>query len=194
MGIGFYILIMRKRHFAFLLLAFLFSSCGLVVGWVYGVKKPSSVTYEELIRFKNDVISQSDPVCFAKIESDTDWSVPEPFLFDAQGNAIDFRNPENPGCSAPLSNFITHLQRNPKPIKHGLENMASFIRSIYKSPCGDSAFVTEDADYHLFITWATWTGKLVYHQRVREWLQAAHHNKEVRVAVYLVNMDQVVCR
>ena len=51
-----------------------------------------------------------------------------------------------------------------------------------------------DADYHLFITWATWTGKLVYRQRVHEWLDAAHHNAQARIAVYLVNMDQVVCR
>ncbi len=185
---------MRLTYFAILLLFLLFSSCGSVVRLVYGVKKPDSVTYEEMIRFKNDVISQTDPVCFAKMGSDADWSVPEAFLFDSEGHAIDFRNPENPGCSAPLSSFIINLRTNQKPIRYGLENMTSFTRSIYHSPCGDSNMMLADADYHLFITWATWTGKLVYRQRVREWLSAAHQNRQAHVAVYLVNMDQVDCR
>lgn len=181
-------------YFAFLLLSSLLTSCGSVVGLVYGVKKPSSVTYDEIIRFKNEAISQTDPVCFAKMESDSDWSVPEAFLFDAGGHAIDFRNPDNPGCSAPLSNFITGLRPNQKPIKCGLENMASFIRSIYQAPCSDSTVLLKYADYHLFVTWATWTGKLVYRQRVREWLNAAHQNDQVHIAVYLVNLDQIECR
>lgn len=185
---------MRQTHFAILLLFLLFTSCGSVVRLVYGVKKPSSVTYEEIIRFKNEAISQTDTVCFAKMESDSDWSVPEAFLFDAEGHAIDFRNPDNPGCSAPLSNFITNLQPNQKPIRYGLENMNSLTRSIYPSPCGGSNMMLADADYHLFITWATWTGKLVYRQRVREWLNAAHQNGQAHIAVYLVNMDQVDCR
>jgi hypothetical protein len=167
-GIGFFMQTMRLMRFSLLLVLFLFSSCGS--------------------------ISQSDPVCFARMESDAEWSVPEPFLFDAEGNAIDFRNAENPGCSAPLSDFIANLRQNQIPAKCSLENMASFTRSIHKTPCGDSAFVVPDADYHLFITWATWTGKLVYRQRVHEWLDAAHHNAQARIAVYLVNMDQVVCR
>lgn len=185
---------MRLMHFSLLLVVFLFTSCGSIVGLVYGVRKPGGVTYDELIKFKNEVLSQSDSVCFARMESDAEWSVPEPFLFDAEGNAIDFRNAENPGCSAPLSDFIANLRQNQIPAKCSLENMASFTRSIHKTPCGDSAFVVPDADYHLFITWATWTGKLVYRQRVHEWLDAAHHNAQARIAVYLVNMDQVVCR
>lgn len=185
---------MRQTYFASLILVLLFASCRSVVGLVYGVRKPSGVTYDELIKFKNEVLSQSDPVCFARMESDAEWSVPEPFLFDAEGNAVDFRNPENPGCSAPLPYFLSNLRRNQKPAKYGLEDMASFCRSIYESPCGYSAIVVAEADYHLFITWATWTGKLVYRQRVREWIDAAHNNPNVKVAVYLVNMDQLDCR
>ncbi|MFM7902474.1 MAG: hypothetical protein ACKPAD_10870 [Bacteroidota bacterium] len=185
---------MRQMYFAFLMLFLLFTSCGSIARLVYGVKKPSGVTYEEVIRFKNEVISKSDPVCFAKMESDADWSVPEPFLFDAEGHAINFRNSENPGCSAPLSNFITNLQPIQKPNKYGLEHMDSFIRSIYQSPCSDSTLVLKEADYHLFVTWATWTGKLVYRQRVCEWLNAAHQNNQVHIAVYLVNLDQIDCK
>jgi hypothetical protein len=184
---------MKKVIFLYMLLSLGFSSCGSLISLIYGVRDSKVVSSEAVLDFKSKYISDQGQMCYAEPTVDHEWFIPEPFLFDAQGRAIDYRIKDNPGCTAPLSVLISGLDSTSRSIIGNQENMSTFASHLKNFPCDSSEFVPSKADYHLFITWATWTGKLVYRQRVNSWIEAAISNKKVRISVYLINMDQVVC-
>lgn len=178
----------------FLMLAcWLLSSCAPVAQMIYGVRSPSPKAVESIVDFKNNELSRNAQLCFLVIDCDADHAVPEPFLFDKNGKAVDFRNSQNPSCAGPFGMYLSNLTQS-SVVEYGVwEDMRTFTAPISNDACFSERIPIQDADYHLFITWATWTGKAVYRQRVQEWIKAAHSNKRLRIAVYLVNMDMVQC-
>jgi hypothetical protein len=169
------------------------SSCAPVTQVIYGVRSPSPTSLESIVEFKNKELTAKAQLCFLLLSSDSDIAVPEPFLFDSSGKAVDFRNSKNPACSGPLGIFLSNLTQASVVEHAAWEDMETFTKLMSNAPCFSQRIPFQDADYHLFITWATWTGKAVYRQRVKEWINAAQLNHQVRIAVYLVNMDMVQC-
>jgi hypothetical protein len=151
------------------------------------------VTFDDVVRFKDRQLSKDVQLCFLPPVSDSEYAIPEPFLFDSSGRAVDFRSSSHSTCTGNLGSFLAGLDTGEHTIQSSLEGMGSFIQPLSSNPCLQSAIPMSDADYHLFVTWATWTGKAVYRQRVREWIQGAQSNRQLRIAVYVVNMDLVRC-
>ncbi len=176
-----------------MLLPVVISSCSPVVRVLYGVQSPKPKTYEEIYRFKEGWLSNEAELCFLPLDPDPEYAVPEPFLFDKSGRAIDFRSSSNSTCTASLGTFLSELNARDVLMFSSHEDLGSFAQALSKSPCQKEAILLQEADYHLFITWATWTGKTVYRQRVQDWIRGAQANKQIRIAVYLVNMDMVRC-
>lgn len=176
-----------------LLFSVVISSCSPVVRLLYGVRSPIPVTYEEICRFQAGQLSNEALLCFLPLDADPEYAVPEPFLFDKSGRAIDFKSNGNSNCTGSLGTFLSKLNARDVRLLSSHQDLDAFAHPLSKSPCQKEAILIQQADYHLFITWATWTGKTVYRQRVQDWIRGAQANKQLRIAVYLVNMDPVRC-
>lgn len=179
-----------------ILMSVTLDSCSPVLKWIYGVKSPEPVHRADVVRFRSQVFKDTTAMVFLRSHAPqelSEWSVPEAFLFDSHGKPIDFRNPSKPECNGPLEGFLENLRPKQQHPSGNLEHMDLLLREFSSKPCSYEAVRLPAADYHLMVTFATWTGQHIYRQTVLSWIKAAQANASVKIHITLLNVDGIFC-
>lgn len=186
---------MRLKHLLFIgIFISLTVSCTPIMKTLYGIKDPRVENKETLAKYLDGiglghevVYIPSDMSLMPEVNEEFGRSVPEAVLFDSEGNRRTYKDSDQ-DCNAGLFATIPGMNKNTVLKSEKGADFISFTRML-SSLEDQSAFkMHERADYHLFISWTKYTGKL-NKDHVREWVNLASTNDAVNIAVYLVNMD-----
>jgi len=116
-------------------------------------------------------------------------SIPDALILDRQGNYITYRiTPQ--ACNANLFSFIPALEKDGRYTITGKTDLQEEMRK-FRDLKGNElgyTFLNPHADYYVFISWATFIGKL-NKDHVKVWEDLASGNLKANIQVINVNMD-----
>lgn len=169
------------------------SSCQTIAKKMYGIKKPQVETVESVEEYLSSINLQSDNnfycknfVTYKTVLKEFENSLPEAVLFNSEGKKLIYKK-NNQDCNAGLFETIPGLTINSKLQLVDSINISTFI--AYLVDRNDSSIIAfPKADYHLFINWAKYMGKL-NKDHVKVWEELANKNQNSKIKVYKINMD-----
>lgn len=167
-------------------------SCSPIVRFMYGIKKPKIENEKSISNYamkidmsKGNIYSLS----FEDYKKTLDLinkKVPEVWIFNKEGNFVPYG--EAWACNASAFDFIQNLSDS---VHYHSQNNPSFNSLPFrlKDLKGNNVEIDlSDANYHVFIFWAKFAGKL-NKDHVKVWENQALENRKTKIKVYKVNMD-----
>lgn len=168
-------------------------SCTEVVKTVYGVKDPNlPVTDSAVMKFvrennltiENNYRPVSEPD-YEKVMNVFSKRISDAILFDKTGKQINFKlNAKS--CSEEIENLNQLNQATTFPYIPNSINQEEFSQLLDKI---SNEEITKDADYTLYISWASFMGKRFNKENTYLWEQIARNNKKAKIRVCKINMD-----
>lgn len=175
-----------------LIMSMLLLSCSPIVRFMYGIKKPKIENEKTISNYamkidmsKGNIYSLS----FEDYKRTLDLinkKVPEVWIFNKEGNFVPYG--EAWACNASAFDFIKNLSDS---VHYHSQNNPSFNSLPFrlKDLNGNNVEIDlSDANYHVFIFWAKFAGKL-NKDHVKVWENQALENRKTKIKVYKVNMD-----
>lgn len=175
-----------------LIMSMLLLSCSPIVRFMYGIKKPKIENEKTISNYamkidmsKGNIYSLS----FEDYKRTLDLinkKVPEVWIFNNEGNFVPYG--EAWACNASAFDFIKNLSDS---VHYHSQNNPSFNSLPFrlKDLNGNNVEIDlSDANYHVFIFWAKFAGKL-NKDHVKVWENQALENRKTKIKVYKVNMD-----
>ncbi len=175
-----------------LIMGMLLLSCSPIVRFMYGIKKPKIENEKSISNYamkidmsKGNIYSLS----FEDYKKTLDLinkKVPEVWIFNKEGNFVPYG--EAWACNASAFDFIKNLSDS---VHYYSQNNPSFNSLPFrlKDLNGNNVEIDlSDANYHVFIFWAKFAGKL-NKDHVKVWENQALENRKTKIKVYKVNMD-----
>lgn len=184
------------RHFVRLLpvlICLLWCSCQSVLFLLYGIKKPRPVSGREIVRKALELGIDTNyllcirPEYYPVVINDI-GSFPNARIYDMAGNRYNYRNTPDE-CKSSAAGFIRDLRPGST---YPVQPDSSFFRLPVQLEglCGGE-FKPEalsDTDFHLFLYWGTFLGKL-NREYVLKWMELARENRNARIHLWFVSCD-----
>jgi len=175
-----------------LMMSMLLLSCSPIVRFMYGIKKPKIENEKSISNYamkidmsKGNIYSLSFEDYIKTLDL-INKKVPEVWIFNREGNFVPYG--EAWACNASAFDFIKNLSDS---VNYQSQNNPSFNSLPFrlKDLNGNNVeIVLSDANYHVFIYWAKFAGKL-NKDHVKVWENQALDNSKTKIKVYKVNMD-----
>ena len=164
---------------------------------IYGIKKPAWESTAELEEFQKKIFNSHTDFLIYSMEA---WhntglkNVPEIFIFDRYGAMIPYSDTTTFACSGSVTDFLMNLKVDVNSSKKPAADLNKFCDSLYVKNCyAKFSPEIDDTDYYIFISWAKWTGRLIYKQKVMPWMKAIETNENATIKTYFINTDLQQC-
>jgi|SRR5688572_7517689 len=189
---------MKKKNFVIVFCCLLFSSgCTFVLKKIYGIKNPEFESHKKILDFKEQIGFSSVPYLGLKLESlqtGHNISVPDVYVFNAQGKYIAYKDTSKLNCNAPAEVFLSALNANTEYEFSDVYTLSTFMEVLENPPCQNLENENYNGfDFYIFMTFARYTGKKIYKDKSRLWYDALQQNKKIRYKLFMVNLDLKEC-
>lgn len=183
----------NMRVFTGLILCFIFlSGCKATLKSSYGIKKPQiendksirSYLFKQGLDTSSVLVFKSLPA-FIEASDKEFLNIPDAMFFNKNGDFIPYRESTS-NCNANVDKFITDLKTIEK-VQADKSKKMDVVLNLITLPDNQKI---EKSEINVFITWATYAGKL-NREKAFEWVQLLDTAKKegVDVNYYLLNCD-----
>ena len=184
-----------KKIVLLLLPLLAFVGCRPAIKMVYGIHQPRVENQKSINKFieKKELADDNNySLPFDEYVSRLQRmkKLPSIYIFDKQRNNLPFiSKKDSTTCNASSYDFVSML--DPK-YEYEIDSAIHYTdhAKYLVDLTGKASEITppEDADYVVFVYWATFMGK-VNKQQTKRWEEAVKGNSNAKIAVYKVNMD-----
>jgi len=178
-------------------MAILDSGCQTLMLKLYGVKDPDFESQADIVQFQKEIGFGDVP--FSGLKA-TAWfgkqklSVPDVFVFSADGKYIPYKDSLKPNCNGPAEVFLSEL--DPKREYQFSEDYSlnNFLELLEGPNCQPLNFKKmNEVDFYIFMNYASFLGKKIFKEKSIIWFDSLKQNKKIKYQLYMVNMDFKDC-
>lgn len=181
-----------KAIIVWCLSAILLAGCSPVMRLIYGIKKPRFENQQTLVSYLQRTEISVEDVYTLNFEGYLNAlelinkRVPEVLIFDRDGNYIPYG--DEWACNAGAFGFIENLNDTTFYLSTDRAHLDGLPFSLH-TLAGDSLGMPPTAaDFHVFVFWAKFTGRL-NKNHVKVWENQATQNIATNVRLYKINLD-----
>ncbi len=189
---------MKRLQLLILFIGGLFiSGCQPVVRIIYGVKNPDFYRVSEIMKFQTEIGLEETPYFGFTAEnwiSVKDRGYPDLYVFDKKGRFIDFHDTLKPNCNGPAEQFLTELDSERTYNYSSKYTLDSFLALLEDTACNRARLIKLDStNFYVFLTYASFMGKLVHRQKTLVWRDALVGNNKIKYQLYYLSEDLKSC-
>lgn len=169
------------------------TSCQFALKTFYGIKKPKTETEKSLKKYLKRKDINSDNIYAVNYKDFTEivkqiGGIPEILVFEKNGKLIKYK--EETDCNASAFDFVEELSTAMEFQYIDSIKLDNYLLKLKDFKGKSVEFEKQpETDFYLFIFWTRYTGRL-NKDHVKIWEEQANNNKNSKIKVIKVNLDQ----